>query len=78
MKRHSFNQSQVLILGLSKREKDAKWAKFKAISEEFGYEVRVTGGNFLTHEITCTEEEFETILELVAEPTYKRGMYYAD
>ena len=58
------------MMMLSKRVgqkgKDEKWQEFTEACKILGFEVRVTGGNFLTHEIDCGEGEFNTILEIVA------------
>jgi len=31
------------------------------IAKELGYKVRITGGNFITHEINCSLAEYEEI-----------------
>lgn len=68
MKKYSFNEAEVLILGRSERDKNIAWGSFVRISEELGFAIRVTGGNFLTHEfIYGTERDFNQVLLLVAE-----------
>lgn len=64
MKTHAFNQSEVLIMGRCKRDSDHMWERFTNVVKELGFTVRVTGGNFLTHEITCDSSDFITVLEL--------------
>ena len=65
MKKHSFNQAEVLILGRSEREKNIAWGAFVRICEELGFAIRVTGGNFFTHEFLYgTEEDFDQVLML--------------
>ena len=68
MKRHSFNQCEVLMLEhrIGKKFKDEKWQEFKEVVNTLGFKVRVTGGVFLTHEINTSEEDFNIILEIVA------------
>ena len=65
MKQHAF--AQELINGTNGNffVKESKWQKFKLVCFELGFNVRVTGGNFLTHEINGSKEDFETILELI-------------
>ena len=46
---------------------DAKWKLFKNICDEFEFNVRVTGGVVLTHEISCTKEELLIVLNLMTE-----------
>lgn len=55
--------SQDLICG-GKRFPDRLWKEFVSLCEELGYKVRVTGGNDLTHEVNCTQEELNVIFEL--------------
>ena len=65
---HVFSESEVLIQGFSKIEKDAKWHKFMSICRQMDFTVKVTGGNFLTHSIDCSIIDFLALLEL----TYDR------
>ena len=44
--------------------KDLMWDKFTSTAKELGFKVRVTGGNFLTHEINGDEDDFIAIAEL--------------
>lgn len=65
MKKHNFNQDEVLNIGSSARKNQA-WASFIRISEELEFGVSVSGGNFLTHTLlNGTEEDFKEILSLV-------------
>ena len=66
-KRHSFDQSEVLMLGFTKRQKNRAWLIFTEVLGELGLKVSVTGGNFLTHEINCTGDDFDIILGLTKE-----------
>ena len=63
-KRHNFNQEVILNFKYIARGKDT-WRLFKSICDQLGYVVRVTGGVFLTHEIDCSEDDFNLILELM-------------
>ncbi len=71
MKKHSFNQEQIEKLskrgGFTAFRKMSTWNSFIGVTTALQYKVRVTGGNFLTHEISCSEEEFEIVLELTRE-----------
>lgn len=69
MKQHSFNQTEVLMLEkrVGREYKIDMWDKFKKICEDLDLKVRVTGGNFLTHDINTDEDDFNTILQLTAE-----------
>jgi hypothetical protein len=61
MKRHAFDQQE--IIGASNN--NDKWVKFKKITDALGFTVRVTGGVYLTHELSGTKKDFEIVLELV-------------
>jgi hypothetical protein len=64
MKRHSFN-SEVVLRGIrGDVTRKHSFNRFLDLSKQLGYTVRVTGGVFLTHEIDCTEEDFQIILDL--------------
>jgi hypothetical protein len=63
--RHAFNQCEVLTMRFCKRDQDEIWKQFEDLAEAFDFKVRVTGGAFLTHEITCTAGEFQTMLEVL-------------
>ena len=68
MKRHSFAEVEVLMIerAIGKRFKDLCWKRFTEAVKEFGGSVRVTGGNFLTHEVVgLDEEDFSFILEYI-------------
>jgi hypothetical protein len=69
MKKHSFNQCEVLMLShrIGEKFKNEKWQEFTEAATVLGFRVRVTGGNFSTHEIDASEEDFNVILELVSE-----------
>ena len=64
--KHAFNQAEILML--SRRAgtipKVHMWDKFTNIAKELGFNVRTTGGNFLTHEINGSEGDFIAIAEL--------------
>ena len=64
MKRHAFGQEEVLSNGRTERQKDIMWSKFTALCKYFGYSIRITGGNFLTHEIDCGKKDFDALLNL--------------
>ena len=65
-KRHAFNQAEVFMLStrVGQYYKDQTWDRFVSIANDFGFKVRVTGGNFLTHEVDCDGEDFIALLEL--------------
>lgn len=65
MKRHSFDQSEILKAGHSKSEQDRLWSRFQSICSELGVQCRVTGGNFITHEVDCSEDDFRALIELI-------------
>ena len=68
MKKHSFNQAEVLMLGMSKTRKNQAWKEFIDISKELGFNVQVSGGNFLTHTFFGgSEDDFNQVLLLVME-----------
>lgn len=67
MKQHAFNQAEILVMKFCKRDQDIIWSKFVKICDALELEVRVTGGNFMTHEINGSGEDFSVILELLAE-----------
>jgi len=60
-KRHAFGQQEVTGASNS----NDKWDKFKRITDTLGFTVRVTGGAYLTHELSGTKKDFEIILDLV-------------
>ncbi len=64
-KKHAFEQEVVTGTAGNWFSKESKWQKFKRACDELGYVVRVTGGNFLTHEINTSKEDFEVIIDLV-------------
>ncbi|HHZ71435.1 MAG TPA: hypothetical protein EYN54_14425 [Methylococcaceae bacterium] len=64
-KQHAFEQETITGIGGNWFSKESKWNKFKGVCFELGYEVRVTGGNFLTHEINASREDFDVILDLM-------------
>lgn len=65
MKKHRFNESEVLMLGRTERKKSIAWGSFVRICEELGFSIRATNGNFLTHEFLYgTEEDFKEVLLL--------------
>ncbi len=64
MKAHSFSQEEIAshpVDVVARRE----WSNFKSVIDELGYEIRITGGTFLTHEINCDSADFETIKDLL-------------
>lgn len=69
MKRHSFNYCEVRMLSprVSHLGKRKAWEKFTEVCDELGLDVLTTGGNFLTHEIYCDEDDFIAVLELTKE-----------
>ena len=68
MKKHNFNEAEVLMLSkrIGEKFKQEKWDAFIDAANELGFKVRVTGGAFLTHEINTDEEDFNVLLEIVA------------
>ena len=64
MKRHTFSQDTI-IGNVNPFNQERIWTTFAKTVSELGYKIRVIGGNFLTHDITCTEEEFNFILEYI-------------
>jgi len=66
MKQYAFNQTQIFMLErrIGQNFKDLMWDKFTSTAKELGFKVRVTGGNFLTHEINGDEDDFIAIAEL--------------
>jgi hypothetical protein len=64
--RHAFGQEDITGTYGSWFSRESKWQKFQKVYRELGFSVRVTGGNFLTHEIDCSNEDFEIILSLMA------------
>ena len=42
--------------------------QFFDVARQLGYAVRVTGGNFRTHEIVCSEADFAELSALAASP----------
>ena len=66
MKQHSFDQAEVLMLSrrTGRESKQDKWDLFIDAATELGIKVRVTGGNFLTHEVNADEEDFNVLLEI--------------
>lgn len=69
MKTHNFNESEVRMLSrrISHLGKRKAWEKFTQVCYELDIDVCTTGGNFLTHEIYCDEDDFMAILELTKE-----------
>lgn len=68
MKRHAFNEAEVLILErrIGKRFKDLMWNRFVNTVEELGGTVQVTGGTFLTHQVNkLNEDDFNFVLEFI-------------
>lgn len=68
MKKHSFNETEVLLLErcIGKTSKDAMWKLFTESVKDFGGSVKVTGSNFLTHEVIGLDEEyFNFVLEFI-------------
>jgi len=61
-KKHLF--SKLEITGTS-RFNNQQWNIFNEHVKCLGFIVKVTNGNFLTHEINTTKENFEIILELI-------------
>lgn len=41
--------------------------KFLKVASDLGYKVRTTGGNFITHEISCNYRDFNIIIDLCSE-----------
>jgi len=66
-KRYAFSQAEVLMLGLNIISQRVVWSIFSDLAKTFGYKVRVTGGTFLTHEITCDHDDFHALLCLTKE-----------
>lgn len=66
MKQYAFNQAEFLML--ERRSggvfKARMWDRFISIASELGFTVRVTGGNFLTHEIDGNNDDFVALQEL--------------
>lgn len=68
-KRYKFSKSAIMkaYSHLPSKVSDRKWKKLIECSTELGYEVKSIKGNFLTHEINTTQDEFNIILELFKE-----------
>ena len=66
MKQYAFNQVEIFMLEprIGQNFKDRMWDKFTNTAKELGFKVRVTGGNFLTHEINGNKDDFIAIAEL--------------
>lgn len=66
MKQYAFNQTEIFMLErrIGQNFKDLMWDKFTGTAKELGFKVRVTGGNFLTHEINGDKNDFIAIAEL--------------
>jgi hypothetical protein len=66
MKRHAFNQTEIFMLEgrIGEKFKQQMWEAFMAVANDLGFKVVVTGGNFLTHEINTTEDDFKALQEL--------------
>ena len=71
MKQHAFNQVEVLMLERRVGEtfKARMWNSFTSVAKELGFKVRVTGGNFLTHEINGNQDDFIALQELAKQNT---------
>ena len=63
--KHAFEQETITGIGGNWFAKESKWQKFKRVCDELGYVIRVAGGNFLTHEINTSREDFDVILDLI-------------
>lgn len=46
------------------QDKIRNFAEVLAVAKELGFKVSVTGGNYITHEIHCTFEEYGQIYNL--------------
>ena len=64
-KQHAFAQCLITKGARTEVQANYKWSSFRGICDELGFNVRVTGGNFLTHEIDGSNDDFEAILELL-------------
>ena len=62
--RHAFSSKDITEGGWSTEIKNKMWERFVVTSKDLGFRVRVTGGNFLTHDIDCSKEDFDTVIEL--------------
>lgn len=63
--RHNFEQQDVLRARINGIRQNLIWHKFIETSIELGLTVRTTGGAVLTHEINCSKEDFDVVLDLV-------------
>ena len=65
--KHVFEETSVTggTTGINWLEDEAEWQKFKTACDTLGFNVRATGGAFLTHEIDGSKEDFEVILDLM-------------
>lgn len=46
------------------QDKIRNFSEVIAVAKELGYKVSVTGGNFITHEINCSLDEYKEIYNL--------------
>ena len=71
MKQHAFNQVEVLMLErrIGDTFKNRMWDSFTSVAKELGFKVRVTGGNFLTHDIDGGHDDFVALQELAKQNT---------
>lgn len=66
MKQYAFNQTEIFMLErrIGETFKNRMFDIFTNTAKDLGFKVRVTGGNFLTHEIDGNKEDFIAIAEL--------------
>lgn len=62
--KHAFSQDEIskhIDIAIA----DRQWEHFINVVETLGYSVKITGGNFLTHQINCSSQDYQIILELL-------------
>ena len=65
MKKHSFDQWDIIGKCVTDKQRAESWDAFTNVCYTLGLKLRVTGGVNLTHQISCTEEDCDTVLELI-------------
>lgn len=66
MKRHAFNQAEI-IGDVDHAASQRDWDLFKHAANTLDFKITVTGGAYLTHEITCSQEDYEITKQLAKE-----------
>jgi len=66
MNRHAFTQDE--IVGDVEHAASARdWDLFNRTAKMLGFKIAVTGGAYLTHEIACSQEDYEITKQLAKE-----------